>query len=202
MRARLAIITSGIQVELREIQLSDKAPEFLVSSPKGTVPVLITQTEVIEESLDVMQWALVQADPECWLRMPEKGYDWITRSDGPFKKALDHTKYAVRFPNLNYTQELAPAIDFLQDLDDQIAGSDWMFGANCTFADMALLPFVRQFANIDRAWFNQKNWHHLQLWLARFLTSDHFTKIMLKYEKWHTGNNPTIFPNQPSLFAP
>ena len=197
MRARLAIITSGVQVELREIRLRDKAPEFLAISPKGTVPVLVTQTGVIEESLDVMLWALEQADPEHWLHMPEKGYDWISRGDGPFKQALDHTKYAVRFPDLNHTQELGHATEFLQDLNDQIAGFDWMFGANCTFADMALLPFVRQFANIDRIWFNQKNWPHLHRWLDKFLATDRFTEIMLQYERWHTGDSATIFPNHP-----
>ena len=198
MRARIAIFKSKQTVQLRDLVLSNKPEEMLIVSPKGTVPVVVlADGRVIEESLDVMLWALEQADPEHWLHMPEKGYDWISRGDGPFKQALDHTKYAVRFPDLDHTQELGHATEFLQDLNDQIAGFDWMFGANCTFADMALLPFVRQFANIDRIWFNQKNWPHLHRWLDKFLATDRFTEIMLQYERWHTGDSATIFPNHP-----
>ena len=105
MRTRLAILASGLTVELREIVLREKAPEFLASSPKGTVPVLVTPSAVIEESLEVMLWALDRSDPESWLVMPEAGYEWIARCDGPFKTALDHTKYAVRYPNLDPEQE-------------------------------------------------------------------------------------------------
>ena len=195
MRARLAVMASGVQVELREILLRDKAPEFLASSPKGTVPVLVTKTEVIEESLDVMRWAIGPTDPEHWLRMPEVGYDWISRCDGPFKLALDHTKYAVKFPDLDPMQERAHASEFLQDLDNEISGSDWMFGAECTLADMALLPFIRQFANIDRAWFDQQPWPNLQRWLAQFLASTRFANIMVKYDNWSAGDAVIIFPN-------
>lgn len=184
-------------MELREILLQAKAPEFLTISPKGTVPVLVTQTEVIEESFEVMRWAMAQTDPGHWLHMPEAGYDWISRCDGPFKLALDHTKYAVRFPDLHPVQERARASEFLQDLDNKLAGSDWMFGADCTLADIALLPFIRQFANIDEAWFDQQPWPNLQRWLDQFLASTHFSNIMVKYDKWSAGDAATIFPNQP-----
>ena len=117
MRARLAILASGVSVELREIVLREKAPEFLASSPKGTVPVLVTPSAVIEESFDVMLWALDRSDPEGWLVMPEAGYDWIARCDGPFKTALDHTKYAVRYPDLDPEQERGRAAEFLVDLN-------------------------------------------------------------------------------------
>ena len=143
MRARLAILASGVSVELREIVLQQKAPEFLASSPKGTVPVLVTPTVVIEESFDVMLWALERSDPEGWLAMPEAGYDWIARCDGPFKTALDHTKYAVRYPDLDPEQERGRAAEFLADLDLQIA------------ARMAQLPYrlgciLGQKANLNR----------------------------------------------------
>jgi len=117
MRARLAILASGLTVELREIVLREKAPEFLASSPKGTVPVLVTPSAVIEESLEVMLWALDRSDPESWLAMPEAGYEWIARCDGPFKTALDHTKYAVRYPDLDPEQERGRAAEFLADLN-------------------------------------------------------------------------------------
>ena len=196
MRARLAILASGLTVELREIVLREKAPEFLASSSKGTVPVLVTPSVVIEESLEVMLWALDRSDPESWLVMPEAGYEWIARCDGPFKTALDHTKYAVRYPDLDPKQERGRAAEFLLDLNSQIANSDWIFGATCTLADMAIMPFIRQFANSDRSWFDAQPWPNLQRWLCRFLASDRFASIMTKYPKWQAGDRPVIFPNQ------
>ena len=195
MRARLAVSASGIQVELREILLRDKAPEFMASFPKGTVPVLVTRSRVIEESFDIMQWALAQSDPEHWLDMPAVGYDWIASCDGPFKQALDHTKYAVRYPDLDPLHERSKASEFLKNLDIQIAGSEWMFGPDCKLADMALLPFIRQFANIDKTWFDKQPWPNLQRWLARFLASEHFASIMVKYDKWAAGDTALTFPN-------
>ena len=195
MRARLAVSASGIQVELREILLRNKAPEFMASSPKGTVPVLVTRTRVIAESFDIMQWALAQSDPEHWLDMPSVGFDWIASCDGPFKQALDHTKYAVRYPDLDPLHERSKASEFLKNLDIQIAGSEWMFGPDCKLADMALLPFIRQFANIDKTWFDKQPWPNLQCWLARFLASEHFASIMVKYDKWAAGDTALIFPN-------
>ena len=115
MRARLAIQSSGITVQLREIVLRDKPPEFLASSPKGTVPIIITDKKLIEESLDVMHWALERADPEGWLEMPDLGYDWISRNDGQFKAALDHIKYSVRFSDLDLRLERKTAAEFLRD---------------------------------------------------------------------------------------
>ncbi|WP_347823942.1 glutathione S-transferase [uncultured Planktomarina sp.] len=197
MRARVAILASGLTVELREIVLREKAPEFLASSPKGTVPVLVTPSVVIEESLEVMLWALDQSDPESWLVMPEAGYEWIARCDGPFKTALDHTKYAVRYPDLDPEQERGRAAEFLLDLNSQIASSDWIFGATCTLADMAIVPFIRQFANSDRSRFDAQPWPNLQRWLSRFLASDRFVSIMTKYPEWQAGDRPVIFPNPP-----
>ena len=197
MRARVAILASGLTVELREIVLREKAPEFLASSPKGTVPVLVTPSVVIEESLEVMLWALDQSDPESWLVMPEAGYEWIARCDGPFKTALDHTKYAVRYPDLDPEQERGRAAEFLLDLNSQIANSGWVFGATCTLADMAIVPFIRQFANSDRSWFDAQPWPNLQRWLSRFLASDRFVSIMTKYPEWQAGDRPVIFPNPP-----
>ena len=197
MRARVAILASGLTVELREIVLREKAPEFLASSSKGTVPVLVTPSVVIEESLEVMLWALDRSDPESWLVMPEAGYEWIARCDGPFKTALDHTKYAVRYPDLDPEQERGRAAEFLLDLNSQIASSDWIFGATCTLADMAIVPFIRQFANSDRSRFDAQPWPNLQRWLSRFLASDRFVSIMTKYPEWQAGDRPVIFPNPP-----
>ena len=150
---------------------------------------------VIEESFDVMLWALEQSDPEGWLAMPEVGYEWVARCDGPFKTALDHTKYAVRYPDLDPEQERRRAAEFLVDLNLQIASSDWLFGAKCTLADIAIAPFVRQFTNSDRSWFDAQPWPNLQRWLSGSLASDHFARIMTKYPKWQAGDRPVLLPS-------
>lgn len=190
MRARLAVASAQQRVELREIVLRDKAPAFLAASPSGTVPCLVTDQGAIDESLDVMKWALARNDPEGWLNMPADGWAWITRADGPFKDALDRTKYATRYPDCDPTAQRAQAAAFLTDLDGQI--SDWMFGQP-TLADYAILPFVRQFAFIDKRWFDAQPWPNLHPWLERFLVSDRFAAIMTKYSKWGEGDTPVMF---------
>lgn len=199
MRARLALDVSGQQTALREIVLRDKPTAFLEASPSGTVPCLVTDTGVIDESLDIMRWALTLHDPEGWLDMPETGWDWVTRTDGPFKHALDHTKYATRYPDEDATDHRADAMHFLTDLDAQI--TDWMFD-NPTIADFAILPFVRQFAFIDKPWFDAQPWPSLQRWLDRFLTSDRFANIMVKYPVWQQGDPVTLFPPAPTKISP
>ena len=201
MRARLAIQSSGIEVQLREIVLCDKPAEFLASSPKGTVPVVITHNEVIDESFEIMIWALEHADPEGWLKMPDAGYDWVSRNDGQFKAALDHTKYSVRHPNLDIHLEREKAADFLHDLNNVMSKGAWMFGENCSLADIAILPFVRQFSNIDRVWFDTQSWQHLNRWLTAFLNSSRFKSIMTRYDKWVVGSPVVLFPGEPKLFS-
>ena len=201
MRARLALQSSGITVQLREIALRDKAPEFLKTSPKGTVPVLVTHNQVIEESLEIMRWALDQADPEGWRKTPNAGYDWISRNDGQFKLALDHTKYSVNYPNLDFYRERERAAKFLHDLNTQIANNPWMFGKSCSIADMAILPFVRQFANIDNDWFDAQGWENLHRWLSGFLKSSIFNSIMTKYDRWASGDPIISFPSKLKLFS-
>ena len=200
MRARLALQSSGITVQLREIALRDKALEFLESSPKGSVPVLVTHNQVIEESIDIMLWTLERADPEGLLKMPDAGYDWISRNDEQFKLALDHTKYIKHYPNLNFHLEQEKAGEFLHDLNTQISKSPWMFGKSCSLADMAILPFVRQFANIDNDWFDSQGWQNIHRWLSRFLKSNSFNSTMAKYDKWSPGDPVVSFPTEPKLF--
>ena len=193
MRARLAIAVSGQRVELREIVLRDKAPEFLATSPSATVPCLKVGEAVIDESLDVMKWALGKSDPEGWLDMPEQGHDLIAEADGPFKQALDRTKYATRYPDADPENERAKAHDFLHVLNTQLTQS-FLFGSTPTLADMAILPFVRQFAFIDKARFDAEEWPNLSRWLEAFLVSDRFLSIMAKYSKWEAGQAPICFP--------
>ena len=191
IRARLALAASEQQVELREIVLRDKPTEFLAASPSATVPCLVTPDSVIDESLDIMRWALGRNDPQGWLDMPASGWDWIARNDGPFKHALDRCKYASRYPQEDRATHLATASVYLAELDAQIG--TWVFGRP-TLADFALLPFVRQFAFIDKPWFDAQPWPAVQGWLARFLTSLAFSAVMQKYPAWTSGADICLFP--------
>ncbi|MEP1767100.1 MAG: glutathione S-transferase [Sulfitobacter sp.] len=191
MRARLALQASGTPVELREIVLRDKAAEFLAVSPSGTVPCLQHDMGVIDESLDIMIWALGQNDPEGWLEMPQAGHDWIARADGPFKHALDRTKYASRYPDEDPQEHRDAASLFLSDLNETL--ETWLFGKP-TLADFAILPFVRQFAFIDKQWFDAQPWTSVHRWLETFLSSPDFEGIMEKYQKWEPNANPVDFP--------
>ena len=191
MRARLAIAAAQTPVHLREVVLRDKPQAFLDASPTATVPCLVTKAGPIDESLDIMKWALAQSDPEGWLDMPPEGHDWIARADGPFKDALDRTKYATRYPDADPVAERAKAATHLAALDGQIGTH--IFDAP-SIADMAIAPFVRQFAFIDKQWFDAQPWPQLQAWLERFLTSDSFATVMNKYPQWAEGDAPTVFP--------
>lgn len=190
MRARLALSSAGLEVELREIVLRNKPAAFLAASPSGTVPSIVTPDGVIDESLDVMIWALKQNDPEGWLTMPDAGFELIERADGPFKQALDRTKYANRYPEVDPDEQRGIAAAFLSELDTQIDG--WIFDRP-SLADFAILPFVRQFAFIDKDWFDAQPWPSLQDWLERFLASNRFAHIMMKYPQWHEGDPPVLF---------
>ncbi|PHR24838.1 MAG: glutathione S-transferase [Hoeflea sp.] len=191
MRARLALASAGLEVELREVVLRDKPAAFLEASPSATVPFLVTSDGVVDESLDVMIWALKKNDPEGWLDMPEAGFEWIARADGPFKDALDRTKYANRYAGVDPATQRDVAAAFLSDLDTTIG--DWIFDRP-TLADFAILPFVRQFAFVDKDWFDVQPWPKLQSWLERFLGSERFAHIMVKYPQWQPGDPPVAFP--------
>ena len=194
MRARLAIHASGQQVNLREIVLRDKPAAFLAASAKGTVPVLQLEHAVIAESRDIMIWALQQSDPEGWLDMSTAGFDLITTCEGPFKRALDHTKYAVRYPDLDPDAEREKALHFLHELNTRLTAAPFLMGQHRTLADMAILPFVRQFAQIDRAWFDAQGLKALTGWLDDFLASDRFAAVMMKYPPWQDGQDQVLFP--------
>ena len=192
MRARLAIAAAGITVELREVVLRDKPAAFLAASDSGTVPCLVTDQGNIDESLDIMKWALARNDTDHWLDMRDTGWDLITRADGPFKDALDRTKYASRYSDTDAKEQREVAAEFLTELDSRIAV--WIF-ERPSIADFAILPFVRQFAFIDKPWFDAQPWPNLQGWLDRFLATDQFENIMLKYPQWSEGDAPTFFPD-------
>mgnify|MGYP000237258297 CR=1 FL=1 len=193
IRARLALVSAGVKVELREILLREKPQPFLDTSTSGTVPALRLDHQVLDESLDIMIWALEQSDPQQLLDMPKEGRDLIVTNDGPFKTALDHTKYISRYPELDEMVERGKAAAFLFDLDERLKGRLWLFGDRPTIADQAILPFVRQFANTNRNWFNTQAWPDLIAWLDRFTGSDTFARVMIKYVPWSEGDERLWF---------
>ncbi|MEO9576623.1 MAG: glutathione S-transferase [Roseobacter sp.] len=193
IRARLAIASAGIKVELREILLRDKPQAFLETSISATVPALRLTDRVLDESRDIMVWALEQHDPDRLLNMPKEGWDLIDENDGPFKSALDHTKYASRYPDVDAKVERVKAAAFLTGLDARLRKQTSLFGSHATVADLAILPFVRQFANSDRDWFDLQPWPDLIAWLDRFLESETFVSVMTKYPPWSEGEPPLWF---------
>ncbi len=199
MRARLGLQGSNQQCELREIVLRDKPSHMLQASPKGTVPVLIlSDGTVIEESLDIMLWALKQNDPEAFLSPKHKNLEemltLIKRCESNFKCHLDRYKYAPRYENTDPLDHRHKAESFLQELDQRLTASPYLFGDRISLADMAIAPFVRQFANVDRVWFGQTPYSNLKTWLDDFLNSPAFTNILNKYPVWKEGDPITLFP--------
>jgi len=183
MRARMALRIGGASYEHREVVLRDKPAEMLEVSPKGTVPVLVAGPgEVIEESRDIMRWALVRSDPESWLERDDPAL--VETNDGPFKHHLDRYKYATRYDNVDPAQHRAAALDFLRRLDERLSQSAYLRGETRGFADIAIFPFIRQFANADREWFDGQALPHLQVWLAGLIDSDLFAGIMAKHPQW------------------
>ena len=192
IRARLALAVSGVDCELREVSLKNKPAEMLAASPKGTVPVLVLPGgQVIDESLDVMRWALAQNDPDGWLSpVLDDMLALIADNDGKFKHALDRYKYPNRYPlesdSVTHAFAMAQrtkAASWLQTLELRLSQSlqVWLYGSQPSLADMAILPFVRQFAHTDAAWFAAQPWPQLQAWLASYKTSIVFGAAMAKH---------------------
>lgn len=192
MRARLAIYQAQIPHEHREIVLRDKPKEMLEASPKGTVPVFITASgQIIDESLDIMLWALSKNDPDQWLPAPHLRSDifnLIERNDTTFKRNLDRYKYPNRYPEEGNENTGEHARDkntgILKDLNARIENNGALSGDKITLADMAIFPFIRQFAHVDKDWFDAQPLPHLQKWLEEHLASTAFDEAMKKHEKW------------------
>ena len=176
MRGRLALAVSGTRVDLREVKLAAKPAEMLAISPKGTVPVLVLPDgQVIDESLQIMRWALANNDPEAWLKRDDAGL--IAANDGPFKDHLDRYKYPQQYAvdPLPY-RELGLA--FLREIDALVSAGDRLGGSARGLTDAAIIPFVRQFAAVDPRWFAAQALPHLRAWLDDYLGSDLFRSIM------------------------
>lgn len=188
IRARMAVAYAGIQCELRELLLKDKPADMLKHSPKGTVPVLITsQGQVIDESLDVMQWALAQNDPDNWLRNPSQDAMLINTNDHQFKPLLDRYKYADRHPELTENEHRELTLPYIQNLDQSLQEHPFLTGSQIGLADIALFPFIRQYAFVDKTWFDQLPIKNLQTWLKTFLSHSLFSQTMPKFKLFNDG---------------
>jgi glutathione S-transferase len=185
MRARMALLVSRQTYELREVVLKNKPPELLQASPKATVPVLVlADGQVLDQSLDIMLWALQQHDPEQWLSDAEgrlaEMLAWVARCDGEFKHHLDRYKYPNRFGIDASEVHRAHGAVFLTDLNQVLSRQHHLMGDALSLPDVAIAPFVRQFAHTDTCWFAQQPWPALQQWLSCFESSALFGEIMKK----------------------
>ena len=200
MRARLALAycVSPESMELREVVLKDKPDELLAISPKATVPVLqLSNGHVLEESLDIMHFAMSQDSVlkrEFYpLHFSSEIDDLIEQNDGEFKWALDRYKYADRYEESEaFYREKGER--FLQQLETRLAQSTYLFGDQFTLSDLAIFPFVRQFAHVNKNWFEQSHYANVRNWLNAWLESPLFLSVMKKYAQWHEGNDKVLFP--------
>jgi glutathione S-transferase len=192
MRARLALLASGTVCEIREVKLSTKPAEMVAISPKATVPVLqLPDGSVIDESLDIMRWTLENGDPGRWLEWDAETL--IAANDGPFKHHLDRYKYPDRH-NSDPAEHRGAALALLYPLEIRLTGASYLCGAEMGLADAALMPFVRQFAETDRTWFDALPLPRLQSWLAGLLASSLFEAAMVRLAPWKAGDAPILFP--------
>jgi glutathione S-transferase len=201
IRARLALKISDQICELREVVLRDKPESMLQASAKGTVPVLINvDGSVLDESLDIMLWALQQKDPRGWLDSDtgtvQDMIELISLSDGDFKFHLDRYKYPNRYENIEAWSHRDKAAKFLTRINLLLSETPYLFGEHPTLADMAIFPFIRQFANTDRNWFDNQDWLNLKVWLTGFLESKLFLSVMSKYPQWFPEASSLYFPEQ------
>ena len=179
MRARMALRYSGVPLSIVEVSLKAKPAEMLALSPKGTVPVLVcADGRVIEQSLEIMHWALARHDPDNWLGPDSAAL--IEENDQVFKVNLDRYKYAIRYPEQPMEHWRAQGATFLQRLEVLLEQTPYLSGDTLSLADIALAPFVRQFAHVDRDWFEQAPYPRLNAWLERFLASELFSAVMAK----------------------
>lgn len=186
MRARMALKYAGIDVEYREIELRNKPQSLLQASPKGTVPVLCAGDLVLDQSIDIMRWAIEQSDPDGWGHVDDAiAQAWIEKNDGPFKILLDQYKYPNRFPELEQEAVLKDAMELmLLPIEKSLQAHPYLLGNKLTWVDVAIFPFIRQFSMVDPKRFEQLLIPATKMWLAQHLQSELFTSVMHKYPVW------------------
>ena len=182
----MALKYAGIEVQMREISLRDKPASMLQISPKGTVPVLKADDLVLEQSIDIMHWALERSDPDGWLSVDrDLAQAWIAKNDGPFKGLLDQYKYPNRYPDLIPIEVLNNAIEvMLQPMENVLESHPYLMGEKLGWVDIAIFPFVRQFSMVNPQQFEGLPFPRLKDWLADLLESNLFQSVMEKYPTW------------------
>jgi glutathione S-transferase len=192
IRARLALLASDTVCIIREVKLSEKPAEMVSASPKATVPVLVLpKGGVIEQSLDIMRWALTQNDPAGWLDLEDPHL--IKTNDGRFKHHLDRTRYHDRY-GADPDTHRAECLDMLYPLENRLVATPYLCGDTMSVTDAAILPFIRQFVSIDRGWFNAQSLPHLRQWLDGMVASDLFDAAMVRLKPWRAGDPDILFP--------
>lgn len=182
----MALQYAGIQVEHREIELRNKPQSMLLASPKGTVPVLCVDGLVLDQSLDIMHWALKISDPDHWGEVDENASrNWIEKNDGPFKVLLDQYKYPNRYPEQNQSAVLNTAIDLmLKPLETALEANQYVLGNQLSCVDIAIFPFIRQFSMVNPQQFDQLSFTLTKKWLTQQTQSELFNSVMNKYPVW------------------
>lgn len=204
MRARMAIFKSKQPVLLRDLVLSNKPEEMLIASPKGTVPVVVLENgRVIEESLDVMLWALSDSDPDNLMRnqsvnsanidVQSKMLHLINEFDSQFKTCLEQYKCAKRYQETNITQCREACEFYIQQLEERLTQHSFLMSDQESLADIALLPFIRQFARVERQWYLQSPYPKVRQWLNNYLQSPMFSKVMAKHPLWLDNHEDVLF---------
>lgn len=199
MRARLAIKASGLIVEIREVELKNKPKEFLNISPKATVPIVyISSKQIIEESLDIMEWALKINDPLKLLKNEKLNrieiHSILNKLENEFKQNLDRYKYSSRFDLPNPKLYRDKNLQTLNEFNNLLQNNKGICSSNLSLLDYAVFPFIRQFRNVNSVWFDSLELKFLQTWLYELIDSDEFSSIMKKYEIWKPNQKP-IYTN-------
>ena len=182
----MALTYSGIELEHREIDLRNKPKSMLLASPKGTVPVLCVNGLILEQSIEIMRWALEQSDPDGWLRVDHGlAQRWIEKNDGPFKVLLDQYKYPNRFPDLNQLDVLNSAIELMfKPMESALQSSKYLMGNKMSLVDVVIFPFIRQFAAVNPQQFEGLSLPSVKVWLNHHLDSELYNSVMGKYPTW------------------
>ena len=198
MRARMALQLAGIKCELREVRLNNKPEQMLEVSPKGTVPVLVLENKVIDESNDIINWVLNEHkifDVDLSNEKSNLTKDLIKLFDEKFKFHLDRYKYATRYENSDKDLHRSECLDMLIDLEKIVPESNWIFGEDINKLDISILPFIRQFRIADTAWFDSReDIKKLQNVLNNLLESKLFEDVMYVYDVWKKNSEPVYFP--------
>ena len=196
----MALAAANSVVELREVLLKDKPADLTAVSPKATVPVLVLPDgQILEESLDIIDWALNQSDPLHWARGRAGATDWVQRCDGELKMWLDRYKYADRFPEASAEHYRQKAEQTLQHMENAFEAHRWLGGVSASVADVAVFPFVRQFAAVEPQWWTQAPYPKVRAWLVYWLDSTLFASVMEKYPRWEPEQPITLFPSAQSV---